>query len=65
MAGSWTVTVEQVESERALRQRAWVEDKRRRVDELSGGRLAYVWVPVHRRAGGRPRPAYTTRARNP
>ena len=26
-------------------QRAWVEDNRRRVDELSGGRLAYVWVP--------------------
>jgi tricorn protease len=45
MAGSWTVTVEPVESERALRQRAWVEDNRRRVDELSGGRLAYVWVP--------------------
>jgi tricorn protease len=45
MAGSWTVTVEPVDGERALRQRAWVEDNRRRVDELSGGRLAYVWVP--------------------
>jgi tricorn protease len=39
------VTVEPVESEDPLRQRAWVEDNRRRVDELSGGRLAYVWVP--------------------
>jgi tricorn protease len=28
-----------------LRQRAWVEDNRRRVDSLSGGKLAYVWVP--------------------
>jgi tricorn protease len=43
--GSWTVTVEPTRSEVALRQRAWVEDNRRRVDELSGGRLAYVWVP--------------------
>ena len=43
--GSWTETVEPIRSENALRQRAWVEDNRRRVDELSGGRLAYVWVP--------------------
>ena len=45
MDGAWTVTVEPIASETALRQRAWVEDNRRRVDELSGGRLAYVWVP--------------------
>ena len=45
MEGHWTVTVEPIRSESALRQRAWVEDNRRRVDELSGGRLAYVWVP--------------------
>ncbi len=45
MDGHWTVTVEPIRSEAALRQRAWVEDNRRRVDELSGGRLAYVWVP--------------------
>lgn len=37
--------VEPIRSENALRQRAWVEDNRRRVDELSDGRLAYVWVP--------------------
>ncbi|MFW6331064.1 MAG: S41 family peptidase [Gemmatimonadota bacterium] len=43
--GAWTETVEPVQSETALRQRAWVEDNRRRVDELSDGRLAYVWVP--------------------
>ena len=43
--GSWTVTVEPARSEDQLRQRAWVEDNRRTVDSLSGGRLAYVWVP--------------------
>ncbi len=45
MEGHWTVTVEPIRSENALRQRSWVEDNRRRVDELSGGRLGYVWVP--------------------
>ena len=45
MANAWTITVEPIGSEFVLRQRAWVEDNRRRVDELSGGRLAYVWVP--------------------
>ena len=37
--------VEPIKSESSLRQRAWVEDNRRRVDELSDGKLAYVWVP--------------------
>jgi tricorn protease len=45
MDGAWTIVVEPIRSEGALLQRAWVEDNRRRVDELSGGRLAYVWVP--------------------
>ena len=45
MEGHWTVTVEPARSEDQLRQRAWVEDNRRKVDSLSGGRLAYVWVP--------------------
>jgi tricorn protease len=45
MTGAWTITVVPVRSENALRTRAWVEDNRRRVDSLSGGRLAYVWVP--------------------
>jgi tricorn protease len=42
---AWKVTVKPIGSERALRQRAWVEDNRRLVDSLSGGKLAYVWVP--------------------
>jgi tricorn protease len=45
MSGARTVTVRPISNENTLRQRAWVEDNRRRVDELSGGRLAYVWVP--------------------
>ncbi|MEE2775584.1 MAG: PDZ domain-containing protein [Acidobacteriota bacterium] len=43
--GSWTSIVKPISSESSLRQRAWVEDNRRLVDELSDGRLAYVWVP--------------------
>jgi tricorn protease len=45
MDSAWTIVIQPVASESALRQRAWVEDNRRRVDELSKGRLAYVWVP--------------------
>jgi tricorn protease len=43
--GSWKVTVVPLRSENALRTRAWVEDNRRKVDSLSGGKLGYVWVP--------------------
>jgi len=39
------VTVVPISSERNLRRNAWVEDNRRRVDEASNGKLAYVWVP--------------------
>ena len=42
---AWTITVEPISNENALRRRAWVEDNRRRVDELSDGKLAYIWVP--------------------
>ncbi|HEV8573740.1 MAG TPA: PDZ domain-containing protein, partial [Dehalococcoidia bacterium] len=43
--GSRLVTVVPVASEDALRTRAWIEENRRLVDKLSGGRLAYVWLP--------------------
>ena len=43
--GSRIVTVVPVASEDALRTRAWIEANRRTVDRLSGGRLAYVWLP--------------------
>ncbi len=45
LEGSRVITVVPVASEDGLRTRAWVEDNRRKVDELSGGRLAYVWLP--------------------
>jgi len=40
-----TVTVVPIGSERSLRQRDWMESNRRKVDELSGGKLAYVYLP--------------------
>jgi len=39
------VTVVPLDNEFALRNRAWEEDNRRKVNELSGGKLAYVHVP--------------------
>jgi tricorn protease len=45
LEGSRLVTVVPVASEGGLRTRAWVEENRRLVDKLSGGRLAYVWLP--------------------
>jgi tricorn protease len=43
--GSRVVTVIPVATENGLRTRAWIENNRRIVDRLSGGRLAYVWLP--------------------
>lgn len=43
--GAWKEVVKPIRSERSLRQRTWVEDNRRTVDRLSGGKLGYVWVP--------------------
>jgi tricorn protease len=42
---SRTVTVVPVASEASLRNLAWIEANRRRVAELSNGRLAYLWLP--------------------
>jgi tricorn protease len=39
------ITVVPVNNESALRQYDWVESNRRKVDELSNGQLAYVWIP--------------------
>ena len=43
--GSREVTVVPVESEAGLRQLACVESNRRKVDELSHGKLAYIYLP--------------------
>ena len=43
--GSRDVMVKTVTSETQLRYLDWVEDRARRVDELSGGRIGYVHLP--------------------
>jgi len=53
-SGSRQVTVVPVGNEGGLRNLAWIEDNRRKVDELSGGQLAYVYLP---NTGG---PGYTS-----
>lgn len=45
LAGARQITVVPVASDQGLRTRAWVEGNRRLVDTLSGGQLAYVYVP--------------------
>jgi tricorn protease len=45
------VTVVPVESEQPLRNRGWIDDNRRKVEQLSGGRIAYVYLPDTALAG--------------
>ena len=45
------MTVVPVENEFGLRNLAWIEDNRRKVDQMSGGRLAYVYLPNTAGAG--------------
>ena len=40
-----TVAVVPIANERSLRQREWIEGNRKKVEELSGGKLSYVYVP--------------------
>ncbi len=49
--GSREVTVVPVANEGGLRNLAWIEDNRRKVDQMSGGRLAYVYLPNTAGAG--------------
>ena len=44
-ANAREVTVVPVPSEARLRNLAWIEDNRRKVDQLTGGRVAYVYMP--------------------
>jgi tricorn protease len=44
-AGAREVTVVPIGNDYGLRNLAWVEDNRRKVDKMSGGRLGYVWLP--------------------
>ncbi len=44
-SGARDVTVVPIANEASLRNLAWIEGNRRKVEQLSGGRLAYVWLP--------------------
>lgn len=44
-AGSREVTVVPVANEGGLRTLAWIEGNRRKVDQMTNGKLAYVWLP--------------------
>ncbi len=50
-SGSREVTVVPVDNETNLRHLAWIEGNRRKVDQLSGGKLAYVHLPDTARGG--------------
>jgi len=45
LEGARELTVEPVGNEGQLRSWAWIEGNRRKVEDLSGGRLAYVYLP--------------------
>ena len=51
LEGARTVMVEPVPNEYALRNWHWIESNRKKVDELSGGKLAYVYIPNTGRGG--------------
>ena len=44
-AGARDVTVDPIPSERGLRNHAWIDDNRRTVDRLSGGKIGYAYLP--------------------
>ncbi|MCU1292404.1 MAG: protease, partial [Bryobacterales bacterium] len=44
-SGARDVTVVPIESEAGLRHLAWVEDNRRKVDRMTGGKIAYFHMP--------------------
>ena len=50
-SGSRTVQVVPIANEGALRNRDWVEGNLKKVDEATGGRVAYVYVPNTSTAG--------------
>lgn len=43
--GAREVTVVPLRNERMLRMKSWVDNNRKMVDQLSGGKLAYIWLP--------------------
>jgi tricorn protease len=50
-SGSREVTAVPVDNEFGLRNLAWIEENRRKVDQMTGGRVAYVYLPNTATAG--------------
>jgi tricorn protease len=50
-AGARDVPVTPIANDQRLRNLAWIESNRRKVDDLSGGKLAYVYMPDTGEAG--------------
>ncbi|MCI0693789.1 PDZ domain-containing protein [candidate division KSB1 bacterium] len=51
MTGAREVVVEPMDSEFRLRNLAWIESNRRKVEEATGGRVGYIYVPNTGRDG--------------
>jgi tricorn protease len=49
--GSWKVLVKTLESEVRLRNLAWINENRLKVEKATGGRIAYIYVPDTARDG--------------
>ncbi len=43
--GAWNITIKTIANEASLRYFNWVENNRRKVEEATGGRVAYMHVP--------------------
>ena len=43
--GSREITIVPIDDETSLRNFAWIEENRHKVDEMTGGRVAYVYLP--------------------
>lgn len=48
---SWGIIVETLTDETRLRNLAWIESNRKRVDEATGGKIGYIYVPSTGRDG--------------
>jgi len=45
MEGAWNIIVKTMSDETRLRNLEWIESNRKRVDEATGGKIGYVFVP--------------------
>ena len=45
MDGAWNIIVKTMSDETRLRNLAWIESNRKRVDDATGGKIGYIYVP--------------------